>query len=292
MHCVCSTSWGWWWVHKCVNNSLHSFFLVCSLHFTLSLHSSPGLQSAAFVLYWPVHHFVFVKQLSSHARVILPSQSVPSSGTTQETCGKRRWSLFSELYQLKTTYIVINLVSLKLINYLLTGTFSLKKPLRSCAVIVIQSRFVYHGCLSVDCSFPCLPSPLPSDSRACHESLALSSPSRCRRTGWVRIFLSLPNRRTYVLFKNVLLVWKLNGSYFLESKWEKMLLAIDGGHVDARSHYSWGLIPIYDRILIKCQLYIKREHALTDHVSIQFDKPRHSPIIQYFGDLFFGSSIL
>lgn len=39
-------------------------------------------------------------------------------------------------------------------------------------------------------------------------------------------------------------MWKLNGSYFLESKWEKMLLAKDGGHVDARSHYSWGLIPI------------------------------------------------
>lgn len=157
MHCVCWTSWGWWWVHKCVNNSLH-FSPVC-------------YPQSFFFLHWPVHHFVFVKQLSSYALVIFPSQSVPSSGTTQETCGKRGWSLFSELCQLTTTYIVINLVSLKLINYLLTGTLlSLKKPFRACAVIVIQARFVYHWCLSLDCNFPCLLSPLPSDSRIFHES--------------------------------------------------------------------------------------------------------------------------
>lgn len=123
-----------------------------------------SLLPAVCVLHWLAHHeakpivscFVFVKQLSSYAGVIFPSQSVSSSGTTQETCGKRRWSLFSELHQLTTTHIVINLVSLKLINYLLVRCSHWKKPFRACAVIFIQCRFVYHGCSSVDCNFTCL----------------------------------------------------------------------------------------------------------------------------------------
>lgn len=46
-----------------------------------------------------------------------PRQGVPSSRATQKTCGKRRRSVVSELSQLATTQLFINLVRhLKLVN--------------------------------------------------------------------------------------------------------------------------------------------------------------------------------
>lgn len=182
---------------------------------------------------------MFVKQLSAYARVILPSQSVPSSGTTQEACGKRRWSLFSKLRQLIATHIVNYLVSFKLINYYRYDVLIEKtEPFRTWAVIFIQCCFVYHGCLS-----PCLPSLLSADllnSRIFWLFVSKSS----RKSAWV---LGLPNRRVYYLRTYYYCKW--NGSYFLESKWENNAVGYKCCHVGTRSLYSWGILHAFFKAL-------------------------------------------